>query len=597
YTTLFRSVQYPIVPFSFFNKIYLHKPQHEESELYDIFEHENIHVKSLHSMDIIWFEMLWIVCWFNPFVWLMRKTVRQNQEFLTDEQVLNKGVDRKTHQCSLLHVTQRGTAVHMGNKFNFKTLKKRIMMVNKNRSSKLELSKYAFLLPVIILIGASFTVQKTEKQVEDVVSKVKETDVTTLIGSSPHQLFSPNDNGTNALSPISKDTTKDSKEIKKLKNRSEIDRDKDYYYEYDKKAISKAAFFALRDDEVYDIFLIEDHQAFASLHPAAKGKDGVIRAYSLEMHEQRKKEAELVVYVVDGEIAARNDLKVLDPNTIEAINVLKDESAVAKYGEKGKYGAIEITSKKPQAVKHDSIKISSVWVDDKKADMEAAEGGVNQLKGKATGIHIRGIPTNENGKQPLIVVDGKEMPTDYSLNTVDPNNIESITVLKDEAGTTLYGDKAKDGVLIVTTKSNAGSRTTDSHGLTHNTNDLQKAKIEEVTVVGYQTKQKTEEAPNELDSQPEPVGGLTSFRQWVAMNYVYPKEAIDAGVQGTVMAKFTVQADGSLQDIKTLNDIGFGTSESAINTLKKAKKWKPGIQDGKPVAVEYSFPIKLDLSR
>src|SRR5690606_6007213 len=163
-----------------------------------------------------------------------------------------------------------------------------------------------FLLPVIILIGASFTVQKTEKQVEEVVSKVKETDVTTLIGSSPHQLFSPNDNGTNALSPISKDTTKDTKEIKKLKNRSEIDRDKDYYYEYDKKAISKAAFFALRDEEVYDIMLIEDHQAFERLHPAAKGKNGVVRAYSLEMHEQLKKEAELMLYVVDGKIVTQN---------------------------------------------------------------------------------------------------------------------------------------------------------------------------------------------------------------------------------------------------------------------------------------------------
>src|SRR5690606_38263964 len=138
------------------------------------------------------------------------------------------------------------------------------------------------------------------------------------------------------------------------------------------------------------------------------------------------KEAEQVLYVVDGEISPRVDMEKINPNDIESIAVLKDESAVAKYGEKGKYGAIEITSKKPQAVKHDSIKISSVWVDDKKADMEAAEGGVNQLKGKATGIHIRGIPTNENGKQPLIDVDGKEMPTDYSLNTVDTNNIEYI---------------------------------------------------------------------------------------------------------------------------------------------------------------------------
>src|SRR5690606_35010442 len=478
HTYLYRNVQYPIVPFSFFNKIYLHKPQHEDSELYDIFEHENIHVKGLHSMDIIWFEMLWIVCWFNPFVWLMRKAVRQNLEFLTDQQVLNKGVDRKTYQYSLLHVTQRGTAVHMGNKFNFKTLKKRIMMMNKNRSSKLELSKYAFLLPVIILIGASFTVQKTEKQVEDVVSKVKETDVTTLIGSSPHQLFSPNDNGTNALSPISKDTTKDTKEIKKLKNRSEIDRDKDYYYEYDKKAISKAAFFALRDEEVYDILLIEDHQAFESLHPAAKGKDGVVRAYSLEMHEQHKKEAELMLYVVDGKIVTQNQFKELDPNTIEAVNVMKDKSAVTKFGEKGKYGAIEITMK--AQTKTDSNRTA-------KSDVLTTVG---KLKGKATGIQLESLAL-QTGKRILFIVDGEKMPLDFDTKSLNSNNIESISILKEKSAIALYGNNAKDGVMIIKSKTLTAPLATETPELTNQGQDLQKARIDEVVVIGYSAQQKS----------------------------------------------------------------------------------------------------------
>ena len=142
---LFRNVVFPVTPFSFLNKIYVHIEQHKERELHDIFEHEDIHVKGLHSVDILVFEMLLIGCWYNPFVWLMRSAVRQNLEFLTDQQVLNKGVDRQTYQYSLLQVTRAGASVILSNQFNFKLLKTRIMMMNKKRSSKLQLSKYVFL--------------------------------------------------------------------------------------------------------------------------------------------------------------------------------------------------------------------------------------------------------------------------------------------------------------------------------------------------------------------------------------------------------------------------------------------------------------------
>src|SRR5690606_14111839 len=120
---------------------------------------------------ILLFEMILVVCWYNPFVWLVRKAVRENLEYLTDQEVLNKGMDKQTYQYSLLHVTQRGIAVGMSNHFNFKTLKKRIMMMNKKRSSNLELSKYVFLLPVFLIAGASFTVSKAEKNIENLVEK------------------------------------------------------------------------------------------------------------------------------------------------------------------------------------------------------------------------------------------------------------------------------------------------------------------------------------------------------------------------------------------------------------------------------------------
>src|SRR5690606_12431308 len=118
---LFRNVIFPITPFSFFNKVYIHKDQHQELELNDIFKHEYVHVRGHHSIDVLWFELVLLICWYNPLIWMMRKSVRQNLEFLTDQQVLDKGVDRQTYQYSLLNVTKQGAQVGISNQFNFKT--------------------------------------------------------------------------------------------------------------------------------------------------------------------------------------------------------------------------------------------------------------------------------------------------------------------------------------------------------------------------------------------------------------------------------------------------------------------------------------------
>jgi len=95
---------------------------------------------------------------------------------------------------------------------------------------------------------------------------------------------------------------------------------------------------------------------------------------------------------------------------------------------------------------------------------------------------------------------------------------------------------------------------------------------------------------------PEPPGGMAAFRNWIAQNYSYPQGAIDAGVKGVVDVTFVVERDGSLTDIKVLKDMSYGTGQAAIALLKKAKKWNPGIQNGRPVRVQFRMPIRLDLT-
>lgn len=157
-----RILDEPVSPFSFWQTVYINPTLHKERELQTILTHEQIHVQQWHSLDIILAELSTVFYWFNPGVWLMKRAVKENLEFITDQKILNKGVDKKTYQYSLLDVGNLIPAVEIVNNFNLSDLKKRIQMMNAKRSSKLTLSRYMLVLPVLLLTTLAFTVSKKD---------------------------------------------------------------------------------------------------------------------------------------------------------------------------------------------------------------------------------------------------------------------------------------------------------------------------------------------------------------------------------------------------------------------------------------------------
>lgn len=96
-----------------------------------------------------------------------------------------------------------------------------------------------------------------------------------------------------------------------------------------------------------------------------------------------------------------------------------------------------------------------------------------------------------------------------------------------------------------------------------------------------------------VEVMPTPLNGMAAFMKWVSENYNFPQSALEQGVSGVIEVSFVVERDGSLTDIAVKRDMKFGTGEAAIQLLKKAKKWKPGVQNGRPVRVAYTLPIRL----
>src|SRR5690606_12043647 len=99
-----------------------------------------------------------------------------------------------------------------------------------------------------------------------------------------------------------------------------------------------------------------------------------------------------------------------------------------------------------------------------------------------------------------------------------------------------------------------------------------------------------------VEVAPTPQGGMDAFYKFIGKTYQYPQQAQEQGVSGRVLLQFVVEKDGSLTDIKVLRDLKYGTGEEAVRMLKKAPKWKPGIQNGRPVRVQFTLPIQLNLA-
>lgn len=160
-----------LTPFSFFRLIFVNPSLHEEKELDEIITHECAHAEQWHSVDVILGELACVVFWYNPFMWLVKREIRNNLEFLADNRVLREGYDTKSYQYHLLGLTYQKAAANLYNNFNVLPLKERIKMMNKKRTKGIGRAKYALLLPMValLLIGCNINQKQatTEEQAKD----------------------------------------------------------------------------------------------------------------------------------------------------------------------------------------------------------------------------------------------------------------------------------------------------------------------------------------------------------------------------------------------------------------------------------------------
>jgi hypothetical protein len=161
-------VEEAIAPFSFFKKIVYNRSLFQPEELHNIIEHEKIHARQLHSLDVLIARIYCILFWWNPVVWFYKNVMVQNLEFIADHNALAKAKDKKSYLLTLLKITTAEKHVAITNHFYQSLIKKRIVMLNANQSKKHHSWRYFIVLPALVFFMLTYQVEVVAQEKQSI---------------------------------------------------------------------------------------------------------------------------------------------------------------------------------------------------------------------------------------------------------------------------------------------------------------------------------------------------------------------------------------------------------------------------------------------
>ncbi|WP_333878427.1 M56 family metallopeptidase [Flavobacterium sp.] len=159
-------LNHDIAPFSFFNYIVFNSSLYTPEELQSILLHEKVHSSEKHSIDMMIAKLFCILFWFNPFVWLYKKAIMQNLEFIADHKAMHQLEDPKVYQRALLKAVTHQNCLSITNNFYQSLIKKRIVMLNTHPSRRSNSWKYTLVVPALIGFVLLFQIKTVAQEKE-----------------------------------------------------------------------------------------------------------------------------------------------------------------------------------------------------------------------------------------------------------------------------------------------------------------------------------------------------------------------------------------------------------------------------------------------
>jgi hypothetical protein len=371
-------------PFSFFNWLFWRSdidPASANGQR--ILNHELTHIYEHHTIDKLFTSLLLCLFWMNPFFWLMRNELVMIHEFLADRKAVNPQ-DRMALAEMILQGIPFKTHVTNGlvNPFFSSQIKRRLFMISTSKDPK-----YSYLRRIsslVLMAGSAITLALSIQEAE-----AQKTEGSTVIREKAEK-----------------------RKAATSGNKISITADTIFYQDKKNGGVmitSPGQKVKAGANDTHPNPIIADNE-----DRTGSGATTVAKSEKVSINDSKN----LPLYILDGKEITGAEMNNLDAKLIKEINVLKGESAINKYGEKARNGAIEIKTKTKE----------------------------DQNDSKETIV----IKAN-NKTKPLYYLDGKAI-TNEELNKIAPEKIESITVLKGESAIKKYGEKGKDGVVEILLK-------------------------------------------------------------------------------------------------------------------------------------------------
>ena len=559
--------------FSFFSYVFVN-PSITDIETKEIMIHEMVHIRQKHWIDLMLVELLCMVQWFNPLVWIYIRLIRQNHEYLADEMALQRTSDPAVYRAVLLNQIVGAPVVSLTNSFNYSLNKKRFNMMKNIISSPYRKMKLLMVLPVFAIVLYAFAKPEYRYSNADESSvgngSLTATQTKEVKGTVIQQDGTPLPGATVILVGTTQGTSADIKGAFRLSNIPENGSLAvsfvGFKYKVLKPVFSSDMTIRMTRDTVKYLNLDIATPPPPPPPPPADG-NSTFNNGSVPPPPPPPPPAKIKIngdgppplYVIDGVIITKDEVDKIDAETIDRIDVLKGVSGTKAYGEKGKNGVVEITTKKVQAGTQYNATIPPP-----------------PPPPPPSKVSIR----SANGEKPLIVVDG--VIKDIEVNSLDSETIESMTVLKGELAVNKYGDKARDGAIEIITKKDSYHKVTN---------------LSDTKATGYASGQQNDKGSFVIvETMPVfPGGGQAAMVAWINANIKYPGEAYKSKITGKVFVDFTVSKTGKVKNVTVSKSVHPLLDAEAKRVIGSMPDWKPATQGGKTVDVQYMVPVEFKL--
>ncbi|WP_270530582.1 M56 family metallopeptidase [Phocaeicola plebeius] len=496
-----------LAPFSWMRYIVISETDLKESG-HHILVHEMAHIHHRHSWDLLLTEACAWLQWFNPAIWLLKQELQNIHEYEADEEVLRQGINAKEYQMLLIKKAVGARLYSIANSFNHSSLKKRITMMIRKKSNPWARAKYLYVLPLAAVTVAAFARPEISKPLDE-ISSVKVNDLSAVLEtyadknvSNPAEktklkmkvvdeegkpiiaatvLVANKTNGTltdengNFTLEVGSDqsiqvayigmstVTMSVKDCLKKADQTIVltESDTKKYV----KVVASAPQTVVSDDQTFSV--VEQMPEYPGGMRA--GLEFMARnlRYPTKAREAGKQGRVIVQFVVrkDGSLS---DFKVLCPVDpwldAEAIRVISTMPKWKPGMQDGKPVSVKFTlpvtfmlegtNNKPKSGDNDVVVVGyGVQKSEESVDVPTIKLHNPMDELSITGdFKIDSVGSSKaSGVSPLVIMDGLEVSDDV-IKKLNPNKIQSVSVLKNEAATAKYGKKGKFGVILITTK-------------------------------------------------------------------------------------------------------------------------------------------------